>query len=293
VQDQNTSNGSLLYPTKVIYNQYKNLLLSPGDSKFSFATSSATGVSSTDSDDIFVINFRSTKFKDQLDPGQFEVTLYGVDADNNEQYVTFIDDSRDNPNTKIETGGKRYNIIRGTLENGAKSTRNYEGIGSIYPDLGIIIFNPSALHSLVGTVTIGGVEYTFNDPVSAWNSQFAKMSSVLYESIKIGAAGVGGSSMKARVTEYVPARHFFVRVKNQELNYSNNPSFVITSADNPSTSQDIGKLRFSDFSTDPKVYITAVGLYDEGNNLVAVAKLSQPILKDFANEVLIRIRLDY
>ena len=43
----------------------------------------------------------------------------------------------------------------------------------------------------------------------------------------------------------------------------------------------------------PKVYITTVGLYNEANDLVAVAKLSQPIAKDFSKEALIRVKLDY
>ncbi len=38
--DTNTSNGSLLFPTKAVYNQYRNLLLTPGDIKFTFATAS-------------------------------------------------------------------------------------------------------------------------------------------------------------------------------------------------------------------------------------------------------------
>jgi hypothetical protein len=111
----------------------------------------------------------------------------------------------------------------------------------------------------------------------------------LFKAIESGADFAG---MKARVTEYVPARHFFVRVKNQEYNYSNNPTFVISENDNPSNSQDIGKLRFTDFYTNPKVYITTVGLYNESNDLVAVAKLSQPLLKDFTNECLIKIKID-
>ena len=83
-----------------------------------------------------------------------------------------------------------------------------------------------------------------------------------------------------------------MRVKNQEYNYSNNPTFVISSNDTANNSQDIGKLRFSDFYTNPKVYITSVGLYNESNDLVAVAKLSQPLLKDFTNECLIKIKID-
>jgi hypothetical protein len=285
--DSNTSIGSLLYPTKAIYNQYRNLLLSPGDVKFSFLSGSSVATA-VDSDDIYVINFRSTKFKDRLDPGQFELSLAGDSST-----ITIIDDSRDNPNTTTETGGKRYNLIQGTVASGSLITRNYEGIGSMYPDLGIVILNPTAIQSLIGTVSslyvgptgVGGDAY-----LTQWGSNFAQLALLLFKSLQSASVS---KPMKARVTEYVPARHFFVRVKNQDFNYSNNPTFVITDSDNPASSQDIGKLRFADFSTDPKVYITTVGLYNESNDLVAVAKLSQPVLKDFTNECLIRIRLDF
>ncbi len=275
--DTNTSQGSLIYPTKAIYNQYRNLLLAPGDNKFSFIQSDALGnQTSIDSDAIYAIAFRSTKYKDRLDPGQLEITLSGSLGT-----ITIIDDSKDNPSTTTQTGGKRYNLIQGTIANGAAQTRNYEAIGSMYPDLGIVILNPTVLRDLIGDVD----GYSLYDPVNGWSGGFARMQNVLFTSIKKGAAI---SSMKARVTEYVPARHYFVRVKNQEYNYSNNPTFIISD----STSADYGKLRFSDFYTDPKVYITTVGLYNETNDLVAVAKLSQPLLKDFTNECLIKIKID-
>ena len=275
--DTNTSQGSLIYPTKAIYNQYRNLLLAPGDTKFSFISSDELGnQTAVDSDAIYAISFRSTKYKDRLDPGQFEITLSGSMGT-----VTIIDDSKDNPSTTTQTGGKRYNLIRGTILNGAAQTRNYEAIGSMYPDLGIVILNPTTLKNLVGTVD----GYSLYDPVNGWSGGFARMQNVLFASIKKGAVT---SPMKARVTEYVPARHYFVRVKNQEYNYSNNPTFIISD----STSADFGKLRFSDFYTDPKVYVTTVGLYNETNDLVAVAKLSQPLLKDFTNECLIKIKID-
>jgi hypothetical protein len=275
--DTNVSQGSLIFPTKAIYNQYRNLLLSPGDSKFSFIQSDDFGnQTSVDSNDIYAMAFRSTKYKDRIDPGQIEMTLSGSAGS-----ITIIDDSRDNPDTTTQTGGKRYNLIRGTLAAGALQTRNYEAIGSLYPDLGIVILNPTALQSLIGNVA----GYALNDPVTSWGGNFARMQNLLFSSIKNGAKV---SSFKARVTEYVPARHYFVRVKNQEYNYSNNPTFII----NDPTSADYGKLRFSDFYTNPKVYITSVGLYNETNDLVAVAKLSQPLLKDFTNECLIKIKID-
>ena len=283
--DVNSSQGSLLFPTKVIYNQYRNLLLSPGDDTFTFATSSISG-SVTNADDIYAISFRNAKYKDKLDPGQFEMTLSGSGVSGSATNITIIDDSRDNPDTGIQSGGKRYNLIQGTLASGSLATRNYQGIGLMYPDLGIIILNAQKISGLIGKVD--GYSLYWNT-ANEWGTQFARMSNVLFTAIKKGAALSG---MKARITEYVPARHFFVRVKNQDYNYSNNPTFVISDNDNPSNSQDIGKLRFTEFYTNPKVYITTVGLYNDNNDLVAVAKLSQPLLKDFTNECLVKIKID-
>lgn len=290
--DINTSNGSLLFPTKAVYNQYRNLLLTPGDTLFTFASASVgSAKGELDSEDIYVLNFRGNKVKDRLDPGQFEITLKGATGPS----LTLIDDSRDNPNTTTETGGKRYNLIRGNLVSGATTSNNYEGVGSFYPDLGLVVLNPTVLANYIGLVTYNGtVGYQLNNPTqSLWAGDFGRMSNLLFTTIHDGMLANASSSMKARVTEYVPARHFFVRVRNQEYNYSNNPTFVITANDSPASSQDIGKLRFSDFNTDPKVYITSVGLYNDSNDLVAVAKLSQPALKDFTNELLVRIRLDF
>ena len=43
----------------------------------------------------------------------------------------------------------------------------------------------------------------------------------------------------------------------------------------------------------PKTFITTVGLYSDSNELLGVAKLSQPVAKDFTKEALIRVKLDY
>lgn len=274
--DTSSINGSLIFPTQAIYNQYRNLILTPADNKFTFQTGSAL----VDSDDIYVIAFRSAKYKDRLDPGQFQITLSGSLGT-----TTLIDDSRYNPKATAESGGKRYNLIRGTLSAGAAST-GYEAIGTMYPDLGMVVLNPTKINQLVGNVD----GYPLNNPTSSlWGGNFSRMQNLLFQSIKSGAQI---SPLIARVTEYVAARHFFVRVKNQEYNYSNNPTFVISSDESPDNPQDVGKLRFTDFYSNPKVYITTVGLYNESNDLIAVAKLSQPLLKDFTNECLIKIKID-
>ena len=94
---------------------------------------------------------------------------------------------------------------------------------------------------------------------------------------------------KARKSEFLPSKHYFVRVKNQEYNYSNNPSFVSDGTDGKTA----GTIRFNQFFTNPQSYITTVGLYNDSNELVAVAKVSQPVMKSFDNESLIKVRLDF
>lgn len=276
-----SSQGSLLYPSKAIYNQYRNLLLTPGDQKFTFVSASLGVQSDVDAEEIYVISFKNTKFKDRLDPGQFEITLQSGSG----APLRLIDDSLSNNSTTTQTGGKRYNLVQGSLSAGATTVGEYLAVGSVYPDLGIVVLNAHVLSKMLKT---SSSHKSFNFVASEWGGQFARLSEFLYKAIAIGATVY---PMQARVTEYIPARHFFVRVKNQEYNYSNNPTFVINSTET-SNSQDVGKLRFSDFYTDPKVYITTVGLYNESNDLVAVAKLSQPLLKDFTNECLIRIKID-
>ena len=72
--------------------------------------------------------------------------------------------------------------------------------------------------------------------------------------------------------------------KNGEYNFSNNPSFVTGSN---------GAFRQPTFANNPKTYITTVGLYNSNQELLAVAKLSKPILKSFSNEVLVKVKLDF
>jgi hypothetical protein len=83
--------------------------------------------------------------------------------------------------------------------------------------------------------------------------------------------------------ERVKATYYFVRARNAEFNYSNNKSFTTGS----------GELLYSTFADNPQVYITTVGLYNTSLELLAVAKLSQPILKNFTREALIKVKLNY
>ena len=99
----------------------------------------------------------------------------------------------------------------------------------------------------------------------------------LYECIRQGASG----SLQSEET--ISSNFVFVRVRNSEFNYSTNPSNITGS----------GELRHDIMINSPQAYITTVGLYNDSNDLLAIAKLSRPLLKDFTKEALVRIKLDY
>ena len=92
-----------------------------------------------------------------------------------------------------------------------------------------------------------------------------------------------GASASLQSEETVSSNYVFVRVRNSEFNYSTNPSNTTGS----------GELRHDVMINTPQAYMTTVGLYNDSNDLLAVAKLSKPLLKDFTKEALVRIKLDY
>lgn len=267
-------------PTKAVYSQYKNMLLGTSDldGRFTMKSGDTTITSSA----IWVIAFSSYKMKDRVDEGVFEISFSGSTAVYGQTF-TFIDDSQYSSQTQAV-----YQIITGSLANPPTSP-TYQGLGLFYPAAGIAIFNASALASMLG-LTSNGVgffqspNYPYN-PGSTTTPAYAYNHKLLFESLNLADA-----TMKVRKSEYVPARHYFIRVKNRDFNYSNNPTYVHDGTDGIHAK---GTIRNSDFVENPRTYITTIGLYNDNNELVAVAKLSRPAVKSFDQELLIRVRLDF
>ena len=84
--------------------------------------------------------------------------------------------------------------------------------------------------------------------------------------------------------ETISSDYVFVRARNAEFNYSENPSFISGST---------GEVVFNSFINNPQTFPTTIGLYNDNNELLAVAKLSRPLLKDFTKEALVRVKLDF
>ena len=251
--------------TAALYRQFRNVILAPNTNEFSF-----TGAASS-SDDFYFISFQRARQREKIDPGNWELHLTGQMAGKAAK-IQLIDDSGAGLNPLVNEGGRVFNVVSGSINDGintAAASQPGGGLGLFYPDLGIILLDASQMEASGGLA----------DPVNPRSSDtFDNRPQKFYNSIK------SGSSFQARREEEISSTNYFIRANNKDFNFSSNPTF--------STGSD-GSLTQGTFFKDPKTFITQVGLYNDENELLAIAKLSKPLLKSYSREAIIKVKLDF
>lgn len=251
--------GSSLTTSRVVYGQYRTLLLGTESGSFDFGNDKPDG--------IYIINVARNRYKEHIQPGSMTLKLTTGVAE-----VSLTDNSQVSATTNYTTAGTLYyTLISGSAGVAATASLNASIYGYLYPDSDIIILNPTALSKSAGD---GGISFvpTVNPPGN--NND---LPSQIYGIMSASA------NFSLQSAENVSAHYFFTRVKNQDFNYTTNPSIIDAN----------GNLIYSTLINNPQTFITTVGLYNDNNELLAVAKLSRPLVKDFTKEALIKVKLDY
>lgn len=207
----------------------------------------------------FVINVARSRYKESLHPGSLTLALSGSSG-----IISLTDNSTVLTTSQFIDSNRYFNIVSGSAGTPANTTV----YGHMFPDLGLIVLNPGAL---TGYMTAPAVT------TNTYENNNAK----LYTSI-LGAT-TAGRLFRLQSSETISSRFFFTRIKNSEYNYTSNPSII----------DNTGNILYTTLIDNPQTYITTVGLYNDNNELLAVAKLSKPLVKDFTKEALVRIKLDY
>lgn len=240
-------------PSRIVYGQYRTLINGTEESNLSFG--------STTPEYFYAISVQRARYKEKLFPGSLTLVLSGSTGEG----VSLTDDSNYTTTETFTDAGRIYNVVPGAA--GVRTSTDV--YGSFLPDAGLILLNGALLDSGSGDGGISlGTVLTNTDGENT---------------VKFFNAIHSGSNFSLRSEETVSSNYVFVRARNSEFNYSTNPSNITGS----------GELRHSVMVDSPQSYVTAVGLYNDNNDLLAVAKLSRPLIKDFTKEALIRIKLDY
>ena len=257
-------NNTLSY-SRTIYGQYRSLVLEDENAAFEFGNVAT--------DYFYVVSVSRARYKEKLLPGSLNLTLT-----KGSQTLQLTDNSKDVSLPTYYGTQRAYQLVSGS--NGSAYAGNgYAGAGGNSTTIGSYgLFLPDTSTLLLNGVALDNTTYGININTNLTANTDGANSAKLFSAVS------AGNSFKLNSEETITSDFVFVRARNSEFNYSENPSFISGST---------GEVVFDYFINNPQVYPTTVGLYNDSNELLAVSKLSRPIQKDFTKEALIRIKLDF
>ena len=253
--------------TAAIFGQF-NSLINPAQ------TTAFTFQDNTTAKQFYGIVLNRARMRDGIEPGGWEIHLSGSSANTN---LKLIDDSSVNNggNDVTRNFAPEYNVVSGSLIGGTtiKTAASAEGsagsYGTFYPSLGVIILNAERLAGAgLRLATASGSNSDDRNARKLWK------------------AIDNGGYFQMKRKEEITSTHYFVRATSGKFNSTTNETFYTQSV--AGTKQVIAGL-----ASEPKTFITTVGMYNDNNQLLAIAKLSKPILKSKAREALIKVKLDF
>ena len=264
-------------------------------------------------DSAYFLNFSRLLVKDEIKKGSFSLELMvGPKApqrsapDHHTQIIKLADTNAQN-DFRVNSPAGEYGILYATVSANGSDTSNIlvqpngtQKAGLIFYQAGIVVLTSSVLlrketgpeQNLRGSGILH--ETGISSPVTAsifghkgYNSSTPETAHQLLTGSNISASC---DALRSRIfnlsfnnTTELNSTVYFCRANHNEFNYSSNPTYLSAS-----------KLRVKQQSTDsPVSFVTTVGLYSADNELMAVAKLSEPLRKDPTNEMTLRVRLDY
>jgi len=273
------------------------------------------------------LNFSRLLMKDEIEKGSFTMVVgtssfftppkgpWGTADD----ALVYISDVGAKTDFKSNSPAGEYGILyRSDSANTAVNSDDkiqHNRVGLIYYQAGIVVLEGS---SSMATASIPLFQGRKNPTTSAQGEGFnaagdaGYMVPLLTASISgVSSSGMGNSSgywdweqlmvsgtvdqacnaLRHRIrniefknTTELNSTVYFCRAGHNEFNYSSNPSYL--------SGSEI-RVKNGNPANHPVAYATTVGLYSDDNELMAVAKLSEPLKKDDTTDFTIRVRLDY
>ena len=227
-------------------------------------------------EEVIIMPFSRLLVKDEIKKGTFSMSL-GV----NVSFITTpyassveIADTDGSDQYYVNSPVGEYGILYASNAVGSELTTSPSKVGLIYYQAGIVVLTKDILTD------------TLLDASPELDSDQTLTNALLEDStIEAFADGFRNriQNIQFNNTTELNSTIYFCRANHNEFNYSTNPTYV-----------DGSKIRVKVNSTDePISYITSIGLYNDNGELMATAKLSEPLKKSPSTEFTLRCRLDY
>lgn len=293
-------------PSNAIYGQYRSLCLPSNQQRFK--------VGNKEIQHFYAINIKRDRMGDRLDEGHIELNLAelsgskflqgnpnrnahtgsNVKVSGTGRILRLIDDSTLNLDSltsaaysgfyqpiseskafQYTEAGETYYMVSGSLEDGVYGSTQPQVFGLMYPRLGVVLLDADLLDLSASFLTVTGSDVAGDNSMKLFT---AISGAALYTDASGDVLG-----FQLRKVKYSYVEQYFIRVKNVDYNFTNNPTYVTGSE---------GDI-VSDFYNKPIVYITSIGLYNDNHDLLAVGKVSVPIYKSFTDEALFTVSINY
>jgi hypothetical protein len=282
--DLYSDNNTMASKKKNIYGQMAQLLMGydlTGSVQLFDEDGDLLGSTTDKVKEVFVLPFSRLLVKDEIKKETFSMTLDVSNYVANAQPFTSntlltIADTGASTEYRVNSPAGDYGILYATSANNLLATDGSK-CGLIFYQAGIVVLNADIFNTLLSDPLLGA-SFNFNQNGGILDSLSADEINVLGNSLlhRIG-------NIQFNNTTELNSTVYFCRVNHNEFNYSSNPTYLEDS-----------RIRVKTQSTDePVAYITTVGLYNDRNELLATAKLSEALKKSPSTEFTIRARLDY
>jgi len=223
-------------------------------------------------EDVIIIPFSRLLVKDEIKKGTFSMTL-GVSQLYAVPFATTIEitDASGSDQYYVNSPVGEYGILYAT-----GSTMTQAAAGLLYYQAGIAVIRKEVFQTSFNGEGTDAEMDSSNDNITT----LLKDNTIEYLA---DAFRHRLQNVQFNNTTELNSTIYFCRANHNEFNYSTNPTYV-----------DGSKIRVKTNSTDePVSYITSIGLYNDKNELMATAKLSEPLKKSPSTEFTLRARLDY
>jgi len=251
----------------------------------------------------YFINFSRILTKDEIKKGTFELEL-GVSGSRSQDGTAFdkrikLTDTSGSDGYFVNSPAGEYGVLfasSSAIDSAANIQVETLGNAATNPACGLVfyqagvavvsgsVFNDAAEGGILHNTAPGTLQIVSTGTTSGFSTITASTIQVMADELRNRIYNIQFNN-----TTELNSTIYFCRANNTEFNYSANPTYLSTSSGGPSEIV----VKDGTAGNDPISYITSVGLYSPDNELLAVAKVSEPLKKDPSNELTLRVRLDY